>query len=132
MILSFFMIFIYINFIFLLYSILNEFEENYLRIKSENKEDFNDESIHQNLSTIGLYLLLIFIFLISNLYLIWKPFEIFKYFYGIKYFFIINICTVLGYLSLYPRKTNKNKEYLTIQNSTYFFLSYMIIKYLYF
>ena len=123
---------LYLSFLILVYEILNEFENKYLQIKS-NKEDFDDESIHKNLSKIGLYLLLIFIFLSINFFLFWKPFNFYKEKFYINYSFILNICFVLGFFSLYPKKLEDNlkKKFLTFQNASFFFGNYLIINYLY-
>lgn len=123
---------LYLSFLILVYEILNEFENKYLQIKS-NKEDFDDESIHKNLSKIGLYLLLIFIFLSINFFLFWKPFNFYKEKFYIKYSFNLNICFVLGFFSLYPKKLEDNlkKKFLTFQNAAFFFGNYLIINYLY-
>ena len=125
--------FLYYSFLNLVYEILNGFEKKYLQIKSE-KEDFDDESIHKNLSKIGLYLLLIFIFLLANFFLIWKPFYFYKENFYIMIMFKMNICYVLGFLSLYPKKMKDSfkKRYLSFQNSVFFFGNYLIIKYLYY
>ena len=123
---------LYLSFLILVYEILNTFEKNYLQIKS-NKEDFDDESIHKNLSKIGLYLLLIFIYLFINFILFWKPLNFYKEKFYIKFSFNLNICFVLGFFSLYPKKMEDNlkKRFLTFQNAALFFGNYFIIKYLY-